>query len=329
MNKRMGLMVLGLCCAIFCSCSSQEEGEKNFAEKSALDISDSPQSSTVHDREAMYLNYSDYSGIWSEDGVSYEDIMRNGGAEFHVEISDNNELTGYIYVQQGLTGRMAEIENITGIIEDGKCYYSFSDDGWGNSGTLCIQFQQNEIVIEVQDFVLNDENRSGFGIDRTYVMLPMRERTEISSLEMETEGTGQASVLEAYDPSWSEERILEELENRKPYRENCSFYSEVVDYMENIREVRDISMYVEPLFATDTQRYTEEDFADVPPLIIHLAKNEIYARHGYLFSNEDLYNYFMGQLWYRPSIMKEEFDDSVFNECEIENIKLLANLDTY
>lgn len=272
MNKRMGLIVLALCCVIFCSCSSQEEGEKNFAEKTALD---------------------NYSGIWSEDGASYDDIMRNGGAEFHVEISNNNELTGYIYVQQGITGRMAEIENIT---------------------ALCIQFQQNEIVIEVQDFVLNDENRSGFGIDRTYVMLPMRE---------------QAPVLEAYDPSWSEERILEELENRKSYRDNCSFYSEVVDYMENIREVRDISMYVEPLYATDTQRYTEEDFADVPPLIIHLAKNEIYARHGYLFSNEDLYNYFMGQLWYRPSITKEEFDDSVFNECEIENIKLLANLDTY
>lgn len=298
MNKRMGLIVLVFCCAIFCSCSSQ----------------------------AMY---SDYSGIWSEDGVSYEDIMNNGGAEFHVEISDHNELTGDIYVLQGLTGRMAEIENITGMIEDGKCYYSFSDDGWGNSGTLCIQFQKNEIVIEVQDFVLNDENRSGFGIDRTYVMLPMQERTEISNLETETEGTGQAPVLEVYDPSWSEERILEELENRKSYRDHCSFYSEVLDYMENIREVRDISMYVEPLYATDTRRYTEEDFADVSPLIIHLAKNEIYARHGYLFRNEDLYNYFMGQLWYRPSIRQEEFDDSVFNECEIENIKLLSNLDTY
>ena len=82
--------------------------------------------------------------------------------------------------------------------------------------------------------------------------------------------------------------------------------------MENIREVRDISMYMEPLYATDTRRYTEEDFADVPPLIIHLAKNEIYARHGYLFRNEDLHN-----------------GDSVFNEFEIENIKLLSNLDAY
>ena len=94
MNKRMGLIVLVFCCAIFCSCSSQ----------------------------AMY---SDYSGIWSEDGVSYEDIMNNGGAEFHVEISDHNELTGDIYVLQGLTGRMAEIENITGGETAELCVFNF------------------------------------------------------------------------------------------------------------------------------------------------------------------------------------------------------------
>ena len=34
---------------------------------------------------------------------------------------------------------------------------------------------------------------------------------------LETE-PGQVPVLGVYDPSWSEERILEELENRKPYR---------------------------------------------------------------------------------------------------------------
>lgn len=155
-----------------------------------------------------------------------------------------------------------------------------------------------------------------------------KEQAEISDLETEIEGTEQAPVLEVYDPGWSEERILEELEKRKPYRDNCSFYSEVMDYMEKVREVTDISMYMEPLYATDTRRYTEEDFADVPPLIIHLAKNEIYARHGYVFQNEDISDYFMGQLWYRPSVTKDEFDDSVFNEYETENIMLLSNLDT-
>jgi hypothetical protein len=64
-------------------------------------------------------------------------------------------------------------------------------------------------------------------------------------------------------------------------------------------------------------------------LIIHLAKNEIYARHGYIFKDEDLNNYFNGQLWYEPSVKSENFDERVFNDYEKANLRLLTDLDTY
>ena len=96
--------------------------------------------------------------------------------------------------------------------------------------------------------------------------------------------------------------------------------------MEVVREVTDISLHIDPLYETDKQYYAKEDFQDVPQLIIYLAKNEIYARHGYIFQNESLNNYFKGQLWYAPLVKAEEFDDSVFNEYEKENLKLLVEL---
>ena len=42
--------------------------------------------------------------------------------------------------------------------------------------------------------------------------------------------------------------------------------------MENVMEVRDISMNIYPIYATDTRYYQASDFSNVPPLIIHLAK---------------------------------------------------------
>ena len=133
-------------------------------------------------------------------------------------------------------------------------------------------------------------------------------------------------TLEQYAADWSEDKLIEEINKRRPYRDNCSYYGEVVDYMENVRGVGDISIYIEPLFYTDTRVYTGEDFGEVPELILYLAKNEIYARHGYIFDDEDLKHYFMVQLWYLPTTTSAEFDDAIFNEYEKENLALLSKL---
>lgn len=43
---------------------------------------------------------------------------------------------------------------------------------------------------------------------------------------------------------WSEDEMLSAIEERSQYRESCSFYVEVIEYMENIREARDVSIVV-------------------------------------------------------------------------------------
>lgn len=133
----------------------------------------------------------------------------------------------------------------------------------------------------------------------------------------------------SYDPSWTEEEMIAAINKRSEYYRASAYYSEINDYWENSRGVRDISYLLEPLFETDRKYYTKEEFEDEPMLVIHLAKNEIYARHGYIFQNKDLYNYFIGCLWYSPTCSSKDFDDSVFNEYEKANLKILDELDTY
>ncbi len=116
---------------------------------------------------------------------------------------------------------------------------------------------------------------------------------------------------------------------RTEYYRASGYYEEITDYWENVREVRDIANRLEPLFYTDMKYYTREEFQDLPEVVIHLARNEIYARRGYLFSDVDLHHYFMGCAWYQPVYSSGEFDDSVWNDYERENLKLLVELDRY
>lgn len=157
------------------------------------------------------------------------------------------------------------------------------------------------------------------------------EETEKESLEDGAdEVEEQADVVnEAFEETSrslaDEEKLLNE---KMEYYRKSAYYPEIIDYWENVREVRDVSNRITPLYESDIRYLTKEDLAFDPPVVIHLAKNEIYARHGYIFRDPDLYNYFMGCIWYKPTTAPEDFSDEVFNECEKENLKLLAELDT-
>ena len=73
------------------------------------------------------------------------------------------------------------------------------------------------------------------------------------------------------------------------------------------------SQYITPV---ELNQYTREE--------IVLIRNEIYARHGYSFSDADIRTYFESKSWYQPidGLNASTFDSSVFNEYES------ANLDT-
>ena len=258
--------------------------------------------------------YDEYSGYWSYEGKTQEQILAEGGIELSCTITEDNQFSGTLFSQQEITKRFASIEDISGKIEQGELYFDYADDEWGNSGTLHIQFLSDSIYVEVLNYKKADSG-SDYGISGSFELIRQKEDSTENDI--------------ADNSSWTEEEIIKAINERSQYYRASAYYSEIIDYWENVREVRDISNVIEPLFETDKQYYTKEDFESEPMLVIHLAKNEIYARYGYIFTNEDLYNYFMGCIWYNPTYEGTDFDDSIFNEYEKANLEILSDLDTY
>ena len=293
MKKFQYIVVLLFVIVLGTGCSNDEKQE-NFLSETENEI----------ENKEDGVIYEVYTGNWSNDGRTHDQILSEGGVELSCTITESNRLTGTLFAQQEMTERFAVVEDISGEIEQNELLFDYADDGWGNSGTLHMQFRNDSIYVEILNYCEADGG-SDYGISGYYELI---RENEAESREKELENT---------------------IDERSQYYRASAYYLEIVDYWENVREARDVSNVNEPLFATNKQYYTKENFENEPKLVIHLAKNEIYARHGYIFKNEDLYNYFMGCVWYNPTCKAEDFDDSVLNEYEKANLDILASMDTY
>lgn len=113
--------------------------------------------------------------------------------------------------------------------------------------------------------------------------------------------------------------------------ENTTQTENTVDSSEDKQEQEDISnnekdkndTYILP---ESHIRYIEySEILDFDTERLNLAKNEIYARHGFIFSTDSIAQYFENCTWYEPSVEASQFTDSVFNTYELTNIRLLED----
>lgn len=68
---------------------------------------------------------------------------------------------------------------------------------------------------------------------------------------------------------------------------------------------------------------TESDINGKSAEELRIAKNEIYARRGRIFTSEDLREYFESKSWYQGYIPADQFEESVFNQIEKDNIAFI------
>lgn len=73
-----------------------------------------------------------------------------------------------------------------------------------------------------------------------------------------------------------------------------------------------------------TRYLTKTDLMGLSEEECRLARNEIYARHGRMFKDESLQDYFEAFDWYYPSIQPGDFEESMLNEYEIYNRDLIV-----
>lgn len=76
---------------------------------------------------------------------------------------------------------------------------------------------------------------------------------------------------------------------------------------------------------TSTVKYTMEDLEQLDSYGLRITRNEIYARHGRMFVDQDLQTYFDRQDWYVAEKAPTDFDDNVLNEIELYNALFILN----
>ena len=78
---------------------------------------------------------------------------------------------------------------------------------------------------------------------------------------------------------------------------------------------------------SDKVYYSRSDFAGLSAWELYVARNEIYARYGREFKNDDLARYFARKSWYVPRYTPEEFDSMVspLNSYEKNNVDELLS----
>ncbi|MDR1550434.1 MAG: YARHG domain-containing protein [Hungatella sp.] len=67
----------------------------------------------------------------------------------------------------------------------------------------------------------------------------------------------------------------------------------------------------------------EQDLWNLSAGQLRIAKNEIYARHGRRFADQELQRYFNQCRWYEGRIAPEDFEENMLNETERFNISLI------
>lgn len=93
-----------------------------------------------------------------------------------------------------------------------------------------------------------------------------------------------------------------------------------------VREPSD--SYVLPNSASHS--YSTSELSHLTDWELYLARNEIYARHGRRFNNDDLQRYFNAQSWYTPVYSPEDFDarsGSILSSVEQNNASTILSVE--
>ena len=103
--------------------------------------------------------------------------------------------------------------------------------------------------------------------------------------------------------------------------ENDEVTEEMISSIETVSEENEAE-YILP--GSDTRYIREEELEGLSAEQCRLARNELYARHGRKFDDEELQNYFEQFDWYVPSIEPEDFSEESLNEYELANRDLIV-----
>ena len=101
---------------------------------------------------------------------------------------------------------------------------------------------------------------------------------------------------------------------------------------EEIAEInaeKEEKMRAEYIFPDSDKKYlSKNEIKSVDLEELALARNEIFARHGYIFTDETYREYFESKSWYQGTIAAAQFNpDKEFNNFEKRNVELIQQVE--
>ena len=112
MKKFQYIVVLLFVIVLGTGCSNDEKQE-NFLSETENEI----------ENKEDGVIYEVYTGNWSNDGRTHDQILSEGGVELSCTITESNRLTGTLFAQQEMTERFAVVEDISGEIEQNELLF--------------------------------------------------------------------------------------------------------------------------------------------------------------------------------------------------------------
>ena len=108
------------------------------------------------------------------------------------------------------------------------------------------------------------------------------------------------------------------------YDDSDGDYDDSENADENTLEDKNVShkKYILPM--SSKRKLKEKDLKKLGAKKLRIARNEIYARHGRMFQDQELQDYFDRKDWYTPSIAPEDFSDAAeLSKLERRNIAFI------
>lgn len=102
---------------------------------------------------------------------------------------------------------------------------------------------------------------------------------------------------------------------------------EYVDEMkyDNTDDFNDSSEYILPY--SDSEYYTYDEIRQLSSQELRIARNEIFARYGYVFNDEGLKAHFSSCSWYSPTGLTSGEIEGILNNFEKQNLQLIQEIE--
>ena len=129
-----------------------------------------------------------------------------------------------------------------------------------------------------------------------------------------------------YSPSNSEfELNVYEQSNVSLLEVTLAIRNDTLDYDANPYLSANRAEYMIP--ESNSVRLYENDLLEYTKTQLTIARNELLARHGYVFKDSDLRTYFYSKPWYVPSVLGTDFNFSVLNPIETKNVSMVKRVE--